>query len=304
MMHIPADPIPMFKNRTLFIMGAGRSGTTILFMLIGSMRPVFVSFEPVLLRLMPYLLREPNPELEQALLTTLFEDYFMPRLHGRRIDPSPNDLTYFGNYEFVEDLIWRAKAFNARVDSLSWVLVEQPLWLIKLPEFQPFAQIAARIFPNPHFIHIIRNGLHVVASAVAHSWYTDEWLELFAVEWVAENKTPWYMPEEVQQQWPDWNPETRAACAWRITTEMGMQFCENNTWSLQLCYEDFCQEPEQWANRLSLMYNVRQTSITKGHIQGIIKWKPAEYDPVADKIAEPERSKFVVLMKKLKYEER
>ena len=301
-MNIPADPIPLLRNRTLFIMGAGRSGTTILAKVIGSMRPVFYAFEPVLLRVMPYLLRKPNPELERAFLVTLFEDYFVPKLHGRRIDPCPSDWTYYGHYEFIEDLTWRAKAFRARVDSLGWALVEQPLWLIKHPDFQPFASIVARIFPAAHFIHIIRNGLRVVASAVGHSWYTDEFFDLFAVEWVTKNKVPWYMAKEDQKQWPGWNAETRAACAWRTTTQMGIDFCENNVWTLQLTYEDFCQQPEQWANRMALIYNVRQTILTKRHIQEITKWEPSEYEPVADKIVEPERSKFFALMEKLGYE--
>lgn len=299
-MKVSADPISLFRDQAVFVMGAGRSGTTILYTLIGSMKPVFGIFEPVLLRLMSYLLKEPNPQLEQAVLSTLFEDYFVHLLHGRHVNPHKESWTYSRNHELVDDMMWRAKVFKSRSGVIAWAMVEKPIWLIKLPEFQVFAPIAARMLPSARFIHIIRNGNDVVISAVSRDWYTDNWLKHFAVEWLIDG-CPWYMPEDVRSEWQGWNPETRAACVWRVTTEAGTKFCANNQNCMEFRYEDFCQKPRFFTDALRLFLNVRQTILTQGHINDVSKWKATEYDSVVDKIVEPERVKFMKLTKSLGY---
>ena len=96
-MSIPADPTDYLRGRTVLIMGAGRSGTTILSQVVGSMKPVIYVFEPVLLRLMLRFVAAKDIKL--ALRSVFFEDYLLPRVQGRRLDCDPDDKSFYGNFE-------------------------------------------------------------------------------------------------------------------------------------------------------------------------------------------------------------
>lgn len=303
-LKIPADPLLYLTDRTVFIMGAGRTGTTILGSVIASMRPVFYVFEPVLLRLMPYVLRIGTlpAELAHAIRSTLFEDYLLPLVQGRNINPHPNDKTYHGNYFPIEDIRWRGLNLNQRRKAIAWIMIEQPVWLIKLPELQVFAETIADLFPKSMFIHIIRNGLDVVGSCARLNWYCDLWCNQAAVEWVTESGVPWYLDDESSRHWPKWNQETRAACVWRTTTQLGRKFAEDNPQCNTINYEEFREKPYIITRFLSQMLNVRQTSITKNHIESILSWEPKQYPDIISKIQPPELSKFCALMTELEYE--
>lgn len=303
-MKLPSAQVAdeLFENRMLFIMGAGRSGTTILGTLIASMHPVFYLFEPVLLRLFPLFVRtKPHPAFEQALKSVLLEDFLLPLCHGRRIDPYKADMTYWGNYIDLPMLLWRGKTMRTRNDSISWATVEKPLWAIKHPEFQALAPTAARLFPGACFLHIIRNGNDVVASAMTRSWYGDEWCHHIGVEWtVGDHGCPWYLSAESRECWPKWDAQTRAACVWRTATRLGMDYSDGNPNCYQLRYEsDLCKEPLAVAKTMALELNVRVTEQTKECIKSIEEFQGREYEPVA--IQDPECHKFEALMKELGY---
>ena len=88
-MNLPADYEAIFRDRVLFITGTGRTGTTILGRLIATMSPVYYLFEPALLLLCDW-------EKGDFIRATLFEDYFLPEIHGR-CNPNPNDWTHWGH---------------------------------------------------------------------------------------------------------------------------------------------------------------------------------------------------------------
>jgi len=303
-MKIPGDPTKALAGHTLFIMGAGRSGTTVLGQLIGSMRPVFYLFEPVLVRLFVPVLASNSKEDATALATAfraaLYYDYFLPRVQGRRIDPNPKDMTYYKDYESDEMLSFQMGFLNNTCAARSWVNAEQPIFALKLPELQPLAPTLATLIPDAKFIHIIRNGLDVVASCVRLGWYGDTWMDLVAVEWVdPASGAPFYMPEDVKSVWKDWNPATRAACVWRVTTQAGLDFCSNNPQAMVVFYEALREGPHRHTDALSLWLNVRQTEITHKHIKSIQEWQPRVYDSVLDDIQEPEKERFLKLMENL-----
>ncbi len=286
----------------LFVMGAGRSGTTILGTLIASMHPVFYSFEPVLLRLMPVFCQKKSlPDFERALKSVLMEDYLLPLCHGRRIDPCRLDNTFWGKYTSLPMLVWRGKTMRSRTDSIGWATVEKPLWAIKHPEFQALAPTAARLFPGARFLHIIRNGHYVVASAMTRNWYGDAWCNRIGVEWtVGDHGCPWYLGAESREWWPKWDAQTRSACVWRTATELGMNYCDGKATCMQIRYEDdLCGNPKLLEANLSLEFNVRTTEQTKECVKKIEEFQPRQYEPV--KIMEPERAKFDALMNELGY---
>ena len=92
-MKIPLDYETVLQDRVIIITGAGRSGTTILGKLIGSMDPAFYFFEPTIVKF-GYM----HCDLD-ALRAIFVEDYVLPLIQGRNINSNENDDSYIGNYE-------------------------------------------------------------------------------------------------------------------------------------------------------------------------------------------------------------
>lgn len=286
----------LFKNRLVIITGVGRSGTTILGKVIGSMQPCFYLFEPALLK---YLSSFPYSEVFTKIL---FEDYFLPLIHGRG-NLNVNEWSYMGNYEPVQKINDRQKRLQRRSDAIYYVKLNNPLWVIKSNEFQHLMSFARVHFHNPRYIHIIRNGYDVVRSAVSRGWYTDDYCNNDIVENTYGGfavRVPHFVSDHKdREKWAFWNAATRAACAWRHLTVQGMKYkkkCPESV--IQFRYEDFCRQPLKFSSYLSTKLNLAQTELTMHHIKTV---HSPDLKPFNHNIDEPEQTKFYELNKRLGY---
>jgi len=286
-MHsIHFDYNSFFRDRLLIITGAARSGTTILGKTVGSMQPNWFLFEPYIMRLFGTMVGKWTPLI-------LFEDYFLPLIQGRADNLNSSDDSYMFNYrsEFATGL-------SRRKDAIEFIKREKPLFIIKMPEFQPYFGTAKQIFPDVRFIHIIRSGNDVVQSAIRREWYTDDWIKTEMIELADDQNAPWYLDEESRKRWPDWNPATRAACAWRCCVEKG-KFDENDR-GYTINYEDFVAQPIPYIEIFKIWLGLQITDITKGHLKGM--HEPRKYPSILNEIREPERARYEKLMGELGYE--
>jgi len=298
----PANYQDVFKNRMVIITGVGRSGTTILGKVLGSMAPVYYLFEPAIMKL--FLPRS------KALPMTLFEDYFLPLIQGRNVNYRKNDWDYIHNYMSPKDLRLRQK-IERRKDAMEFFEQENPVFIIKTTEAQPLKKAMKEIFKGVCFIHIARNGNDVISSALMRGWFTDEYINSGMVERVEKrkgNNVPWYLDEESKDYFPTWQPVTRAACVWRHFAGKGA--CELQDFAgmrrdWQIRYENFILQPEIYLQKFQeLLYpqfSLKTTKITRRHLKAIKKFSPRQYPSLASKIEYPEKDKFVELMEKLRY---
>lgn len=306
---LPFDYESVFQKKILFITGVGRSGTTILGKLIGSFKNTYYLFEPAAVRLLLFLQakRIIDKRLCSLLVQSLlFEDYFLQVIHGRALNFNPKNDSYVGNYQNRADIKKRWSKFSRRQDVIKHLKQQDPLFVIKIPQLQCLFAAAKSIFLQPRFVHIIRNGLDVISSAVKRGWYGDAYLSRDMVDWAEKRKTfnvPWYLDRESKEHFGRWNQASRAASIWRNLTEQGMAFCAKNPKACtQFLYEDFVRSPSSFVSRLERTFGLKRTKITEYHL-GSIKNRKAEPRSFFYKdIAAPERSKFMLLMKKLGYE--
>ncbi len=288
----------LFKDRVIIITGAGRSGTTIMGQIVGSMAHTYYLFEPAILKL---LWPSNNGEYFRQVL---FEDYFLPIIQGRG-NPNKADWSYQGNYLTEDDIKTRQDVLGRRSDAMEYIGFEDPMFVIKLPEFQPYMEDARKVFPGCRFINVIRNGLDVVKSSIERGWYTDDWCNDAMVEQCTPKTdeytaTPMFSADGTVSGWNDMDQATRSANAWRVLTEAGIK--HKTDADIEFSYEGFCEDaaPMTWmiANRLGL----KQTDLTKQHVESVKTHVPV---PVPDldvnMIQEPERSKFMRLMGVLGY---
>jgi len=295
-MGIPCDYRSIFKDRVLFITGVGRSGTTILGKVIGSMKPVYYLFEPAIMK---YL--APVEGTDDILRGTLFEDYFLPQVHGRNTNFNEKDWTYSLNH-FTEAEIKVRWNLDRRSNAMDFIKEENPLYCIKNPEFQPLLDRLDEIFPGCFTLNIFRNGFDVIGSALERGWYTDEYMAGAIIDYTV-NGMPFYLTEEDQELWPGYGQATRAAMVWRTLTEYGFQ--NNGQSVLDINYEDFCINPYPIIEEIEARFGVRKTDITERHLDTIENWKPETKDVKVNlnMIAEPERGLFLSLMQDLGYAE-
>jgi Sulfotransferase family len=306
---IPPDYNAIFQGRVLIITGVGRSGTTILGKLIGSMRPAFYLFEPAILSLMPLLieqLRDERPQATQLMRSVLFEDYFLQLIHGRTLNFNSRDDSYFGNYFQTADVEQRWQEMPRRQDVMAYLEKTKVIFLMKMPEFQPLFEVTEAIFPNPRFLHIIRNGLDVVASSLKRGWFTDEFMGDAYIGWVradgAGNVAPWPLDDESRALFPRWTPATRSASLWRQLTQKGIDYASTHKDKSQdLRYEDLLSDPRKMTAEIARRFGLEITKITEKNLDKVRNFDADQYSLGLNDIEEPERTRFGRLMEQLGY---
>jgi len=273
----PLDYEELFRDRVIIINGVGRSGTTIFGKLLASMQETYYLFEPLFLKF--GLCSVP---------AVIFEDYFLPLVQGRKMDITETDWSYYRNY-------WmgmRKVIPNSRQLALDHIKKYNSRFIIKTTEC--YCQRAlTEIFPNVHFVNIVRNGNDTIQSSLARGWYSDEFMKLFP-DYVVDGKIPLIVEEqEDRDNWDEYNQATRCAVVWRTSIE------HFRGWLIK--YEKLLKEPEVTFMRVSNKYELTGSNLTSKYIDEIRNHKVSQYEDITDQIQEPEKSKYMELMQRLGY---
>ena len=168
-------------------------------------------------------------------------------------------------------------------------------------------ELIEQFFPGVKFVHVIRNGLDAIYSALSRGWFTDEHCNSDAVEDMISHPKcdifP-YVDRDAIDLWPYWNPATRAACAWRCAVASGLRFKHANPAKcVQFKYEDFILNPWGYAAKFRDKFNLSLSDLTRQHIHSIcnFKQKPQIDNVYRYQIVEPELSKFIKLNEMIGY---
>ena len=248
--------------------------------------------------------------------TVLFEDYFLNLIHGRG-NSSTLDLSYTGNYEKQTETALRRVNLRRRSDALEYIEKTNPKFIIKHTEFQHLFDIAPSFWPGVRYVTVFRNGYDVVDSAVGRGWFTNDWcfndmiepkqsyeITDFDRDNLPEMRTirgiPKYVDRDNCIDWYNWNPATRASYVWRTLNEIGIKYKNKYIDRVfQLRYEDFCKYPVRATKKLADWLGIELTDLTTKHIAET--HEPPKHDFDINEIAEPERTKFINLNKRLGY---
>ena len=289
---IPCNYKKIFQDRTIFITGVGRSGTTIYGKILASMSPTYYIFEPSFTR---WVAKEAwkSEERMEMFRGILFEDYFLPEIQGR-VNPNPNDWTHWKNHWTAKEIKIRWENLKRRKDAIDFIENENPYFIIKNPEAQPLMDGIKRLLPGVYFVHILRHGLDVVSSTMERGWFTDDYCNNAIIEWMQPHEKcniPWYIDRESKTLWPYWNPATRSACVWRCLSLAGVNA------DLQFKYEDFKREPTEF-----LKFPLKTTPLTEQHIQSVLNFEDRDKKIDIEEIDEPERTKFQKVLHQFDYQ--
>ena len=271
-MKFGIDYDTIFKDRLIIITGVGRSGTTILGKILGSMKNTYYLFEPAMLKCQVYK--------DYLDLPILFEDYFLPLIQGRNLNFNSGDSSYYKYYYSPAEVKNAWNTLSRRTEAIEYVKQKRPFFIIKCPEFQPLAQKLSNIIPSVMFINITRNCNDVINSTVNREWYIDGYT---GVDYFDENNIPYFVDDESKEYWNEWNEYTRAACVWRCLIEIELP---GNTRNIE--YEKLVKEPLKTINMLGL--ELERTIVTDRNINSV-KEKVIQYPYKMDCIEPPEDKK-------------
>jgi len=289
----------ILRNKLIIITGFSRSGTTILGKVLGSMYPAIYCFEP---SLMKYLSVYGITDVPAKLL---FETYFLNEIQGRG-NMNPYDDSYSVNYLSWGDIISGRDQLRRRADAEKHIIENDYKFICKNTELQYQMEMMSEFFPGVRFIHIIRNGFNAVESAIARGWYTDDYCNAANVEDMIFHykcDIPRFIDESCWESWPDWNAETRAACAWRSSVTSGIDYKHKYpNKCIQFEYEEFKLNPKEYVQLFEKKYGLKSTRLTDKHIADMGNFIPVRRNhEYLKKIAEPELSKFINLNKMIGY---
>ncbi len=138
---------PVVFMKRIFLVGAPRSGTTMLQSLLAS-HPSIISFPET--KFFHYLLYEPlSQSLPDRLKKFFIEEIKRPELLNN----------FCGHQSDLE----KANCFIKILDNLAEEQ-DKCIWLEKTPEHLYFIDYLENLLPDALFIHILRNGIDVIAS--------------------------------------------------------------------------------------------------------------------------------------------
>lgn len=256
------DCLKYLTDRIIIISGVGRSGTTILGKVIGSMKNVFYLFEPAIMKF------ENNKEIFRKVL---FEDYLLPLVQGRTVNFNPDDWSYIYDYKYPYE-IKESYKLSRKSDALKWLENNNVSFVIKTNDVQNNFHFFKQVFPNCKFIHIIRNGYEVVESSINRGWFKDDYDYM---DHLIENvNMPLYLKMKINivDYVNRFNPETRAAIVWsELNRTAYYHKSEPNFYFLK--YEDLCNNSGREINNITKKFNMELTNLSKIHIESIVNFK-------------------------------
>ena len=289
----------LLKDKLIVITGFGRSGTTILGKVMGSMDNAVYSFESAIMKTLPEFFHYDVPA------KLLMETHFLPEIQGRG-NQNRCDDSYTLNYMDGALIDKNCNFLRRRKDAEKFLADNDYKFIVKNTMLQYQMGQMGLFFPGVRFVHIIRNGLDAIYSAIQRGWYTDDYCNSNAVE----NMIPGLLCDisptidrDCRDSWESWNPATRAACDWRCAVEHGLRYKHKHPdRCMQFRYEDFVARPKKYVGYFERKFELKSTYLTAGHLGNIYNAPRYCYEHLADAIEEPERTKFFNLNKRLGYE--
>ena len=245
-----------FVKSPIFILGTGRSGTTILGMVLGSHREVG-------------FLNEPKAIWAHAL----------------------NDEDLVGNYRKCAAK-YRLSPHNYKIAEFQKVskIYAAYLWLSgrsrivdKYPEIIFRTELVKDIFPDAKFIFLSRNGNDTCASIKKWSERLGQYSDESVLDWWGENDRKWnYIKQQLVPEHDDLNSNMlkmddldhvgRAAVEWILSMREGLKLMSlqsGNT--LHVPYDALCNDPPYWLEKVRKFLNLVECKSYLSYGEGVLK---------------------------------
>lgn len=205
-------------NNSIFILGPGRTGSTLSGRIVQSLKRIEYVYEPLFLYSLIPLVTELSREHFQLLFETyLYEEKFLDLVAGRGWNFNEKD----------ESSILRVKSeaeIKARIGvSLGKLAAMEKarggVLAFKLTDVAPFIKSIKEIYPQMRFILTHREAYGCIASLVKKEWFSDATLKSREIVWngvfVDGMLHPHWLPNPQKKRWSGMTALERAALYYR-----------------------------------------------------------------------------------------
>lgn len=191
-------------DKSIFITGSARSGTTIMGQLVHSLSCVEYSFEPpTLFSLIPLIGQIEKEHWQLLFRTYLYEDFFVNAISGRNLNFNPHDDSYVLNAK-SSDLINERHNGSLRKGMVDNHSANGNI-AFKMPDMVPFLDSLNDYFPDLRLITMTRNPLAVINSLLSKAWFSDHSLKnenkIYPTRSYRSYRMPFWLKEEDFDYW-------------------------------------------------------------------------------------------------------
>ena len=165
------------KFKTAIITGVGRSGKTALGNVLASNKNVEYCEEPWILNLLPAMvkLRMLDKKAGKDMFISYLHELMNEMILLRQANFRPNDDSSIWTKKTREEIFFRLKALQSRLDVKNFVKKNNSLFLMILREAPLFNPPAIFNFlPDCKMIHVVRRGLDVAYDIKEKKWLSDK----------------------------------------------------------------------------------------------------------------------------------
>lgn len=270
-------PIDRLWQRSIWVCGAGRSGTSILSSLVASHLNVEYSFDPPVVHwLLALQDRIDIDAFDQLLQIYLYRDVFRGALSGRQLNFNRNDISFARKFKTDAEL-------DHRLSNIldEWMIpAEEELFslCIKVTDATFRLDSLQRSFPTMSFLGIVRNPYDAVNSIHKKKWFargrSNSHIKYETLPFHYDpvlGAIPCWLAEEDIEFWLDANDWERASFYYIRATHALLEKSDNVS---IVNYDWFVNHPVELELQLQDSYGLIETSFTQKILESI---KPKRY---------------------------
>ncbi len=206
-------------NRSVFVIGPGRTGSTLSGRIVQSFAGVEYAYEPAMLHtLIPMVNTLPRPHFQLLLETYLYEEKFLDMVTGRGWNFNEKDESSILRVRSEAEIKERVGVSMGKLAAME--RARGSVLAFKLTDVVPFARALKEIYPGMRFVLTHREVYGCIASLLKKEWFSDATLKSRHLVWNGAFEggilLPHWLPAEKRETWPAMSALERSALYYRV----------------------------------------------------------------------------------------
>lgn len=274
----------------VIIIGAGRSGKSLLGNILGSCQNVEHIDEPWLPLVLPMLagLGSIDEDLAVQMFQTSVTELLNDRILMRNANMRRSDMSSIWKQKSADEIDFRLNKLHSREDVKRHGREHEPTLVLNLPDTGPYSSLFKKSVPDCHIVHLLRDGIDTALEVSEKGWLSDKELSHpdnplpyreYAVE--SGDRTvalPCWVEEGFEEQYLSYSDFGRGLYYWRRmanVTEIHMAGFDESQYSM-VKYQDLIDHPDQIFGTLQERLNLVKTDQTSLLISELTQQKSSE----------------------------
>tara|TARA_A100001015_G_C14936632_1_gene690764 strand:- start:431 stop:1375 length:945 start_codon:yes stop_codon:yes gene_type:complete len=256
-------------RETLIIIGATRSGTTLVENVVSSFKFVECFDEPPMI----YALLSQSNFLDRDMLNFLFKSYIfeerlMMSVSGRNLNLNKKDQSSIYKSKNINDIKKRLNKSHRRISTLK--NIDKYIASFKIVDVGKNIIELKKIFSQSKFILVLRKPLSVINSIINRGWYSNNQIKSISGisgKWIFKNNKninyPHWLPSRLHSSFLKMKEVDRCALYYLFEYENFLKLIKNDKKNLIIFdYDDFILNPKKITNYINLKTNTNPSHET------------------------------------------